>query len=206
MLAEHTKMIELEDRLPWSTVKKSWRTRRLDWVAKVRRTFAFPALGRLLLQLEGAIKIEALSPAWSLCREGWRGRAEGTHTGEKLVAAVEELERAVQWDRFLAEARGAGSDPTYSAANAVPSTGLPPPIGDPGDPDGEGTSAATAPPQGVPRVAARMLLLLRALGVREYEPGVVVQLLSDDVSTWIPWAMDGWMVPGQALAPPPAIA
>eukprot|EP00038_Savillea_parva_P025396 m.47465 g.47465 ORF g.47465 m.47465 type:complete len:341 (-) comp6891_c0_seq1:2293-3315(-) len=32
---------------------------------------------------------------------------------------------------------------------------------------------------------------------------VVVQLLSDDVSTWIPWAMYGRLVPGEPLVPPP---
>ena len=30
---------------------------------------------------------------------------------------------------------------------------------------------------------------------------VVVQLLSDDLSTWIPWAQDGRIVPGEPLAP-----
>lgn len=31
---------------------------------------------------------------------------------------------------------------------------------------------------------------------------VVVQLLSDDLSTWMPWMMDGWLIPGEPLAPP----
>lgn len=37
---------------------------------------------------------------------------------------------------------------------------------------------------------------------------VVVQLLSDDVSTWIPWMQDGRLVPGEPLAPdgvPPSL-
>jgi len=34
------------------------------------------------------------------------------------------------------------------------------------------------------------------------EEGVVVQLLGDDLSTWLPWAMSGYLVAGLPLAPP----
>merc|ERR1719446_1600773 len=44
--------------------------------------------------------------------------------------------------------------------------------------DGESAAAEPpVPPEGVPRVALRMLLLLRAMGVRAHSPNVVLQLL-----------------------------
>ena len=53
-------MMDLEERVPWTAVKKSWGTRRAEWVKSVSSTLNVPALSRQLMMLESALKIEAL--------------------------------------------------------------------------------------------------------------------------------------------------
>lgn len=50
---------DLEEKIPWTAVKKSWNTRRGDWVNSVNATLNCIALSKLLLLLEAALKIEA---------------------------------------------------------------------------------------------------------------------------------------------------
>ena len=152
--------------MPWNAVKKSWGQRRTDWVKNVEETLDGAALSRLLLMLESALKMETFSNAWTLNREAWRGRVESASTNlPMLEEAVLELEQAIQWDRVLL---GPGGQPLTQAqlgsVGVVPSVPLPPPLGDI-DPD-----ALTDPPEGVPRSALNVVLLLRTMGVQDYEP------------------------------------
>ena len=50
---------DLEEKIPWTAVKKSWNTRRGDWVNSVNATLNCVALSKLLLHLEAALKTEA---------------------------------------------------------------------------------------------------------------------------------------------------
>ena len=138
--------------------------RRGDWVKSVSSTLNCMALSKLLLMLEGALKSEALAPTWTLHRGAWRGRVEVAHLPRELDANVRELEHNIQWHRIMQVELAAG-------LGRAPSTGLPLPLG-----AVEGAAEAEPPP-GLPRAAQRVLLLLRAMGVRSYEPGVVLQLL-----------------------------
>lgn len=157
---------ELEERIPWTAVKKSWITRRGDWVKSVQATLQIIALSKLLVMLEGALKTEALAPTWGLHRAAWRGRTEAGQLPNQLDASVRELEENIQWSRVAQAELAAGLGRALS-------TGVPQPLGDLDD----DAAAAAEPPPGLPRSALRVLLLLRAMGVRQYEPGVVLQLL-----------------------------
>ena len=42
---------DLEEKIPWTAVKKSWNTRRGDWVNSVNATLNCVALSKLLVQL-----------------------------------------------------------------------------------------------------------------------------------------------------------
>lgn len=157
---------ELEERIPWTAVKKSWITRRGDWVNSVRATLHIMALSKLLAMLEGALKTEALAPTWGLARAAWRSRTEAGKLPNQLDASVRELEQNIQWSRVAQTELAAGLGRALS-------TSVPQPLGDLDDAE---ASSAELPP-GLPRSALRVLLMLRAMGVRQYEPGVVLQLL-----------------------------
>lgn len=59
----------------------------------------------------------------------------------------------------------------FGSASDVPSVPLPQPLGD------IDLETIPDPPEGVPRAALHLILMLRAMGVRKYEPGVMIMLL-----------------------------
>ena len=106
-------------------MKKSWNTRRGDWVNSVNATLNCIALSKLLLLLEAALKIEALAPTWGRDRPGWRARVEVGQLPRELEASVRELERNVQWSRIMQAELAAG-------LVRPASTPLPQPLGEVG--------------------------------------------------------------------------
>ncbi|KAL1527773.1 hypothetical protein AB1Y20_009158 [Prymnesium parvum] len=164
------RLAEIEERVPWGAVKKSWVQRRSEWVKQLEQTPDAAALGPLLLSLENALKMESFSSAWTLHREGWRSRVvSAAHNLPLLEKAAIELEEAIQWDRILLD-RG-GRPLVQLSAGAACGTPVPPPLGE------HDADAPPEPPEGVPRLAVNIMLLLRLLGVRNYEPSVVAMLL-----------------------------
>ena len=171
---------DLEEKIPWTAVKKSWNTRRGDWVNSVNATLNCIALSKLLLLLEAALKNEALAPTWGRDRTGWRARVEVGQLPSELETSVRELGENVQWSRIMQAELAAG-------LVRPATTPLPPPLGKVEDmmldaegvenEDGEEAGDMPEPPAGVPRAALRVLLLLREMGVGSYEPGVALQLL-----------------------------
>lgn len=153
--AAKARLTELEVRLPWTSVKKSWGPRREQWVSQVLAIVTSEALGAQLLSLEAAIKSETLEPTWQEAREGWKGRVGAAHSGEAVERLIIELERAVQWKLLQLNRAGTVARPLPPATAC----------------DGGGP-----PPEGVPRAALRIMLLLRAMGVRSYSPAVALQL------------------------------
>jgi transcription initiation factor TFIID subunit 9B len=143
-------------------------------VVNVQATLDCSTIGKLLMMLEAALKSEALQQSWTVARDGWRTRLVSGCTAAVLQQAVEELEGAIQWDRIMLH-----PDAQIARGRALPTLpSLPSP--DEMDTATDGESAAAeppVPPEGVPRVALRMLLLLRAMGVRAHSPNVVLQLL-----------------------------
>ena len=99
---------DLEEKIPWTAVKKSWNTRRGDWVNSVNATLNCVALSKLLLHLEAALKTEALAPTWQRERAGWRARVEVGQLPRELEAGVRELDRNVQWARIMQADLAAG--------------------------------------------------------------------------------------------------
>ena len=96
---------------------------------QVRGTLQCNVLSKLLLMLESALKIAALSPTcarrpyahgpllsavstaldpcrWPLNRESWRGRTDSANTPALLEESVVELEQAIAWQRILLTADG----------------------------------------------------------------------------------------------------
>ena len=114
---------DLEEKIPWTAVKKSWNTRRGDWVNSVNATLNCVALSKLLLHLEAALKTEALAPTWQRDRTAWRARVEVGQRPRELEAAVIELDRNVQWARIMQAELAAG-------LVRPASTPLPPPLGE----------------------------------------------------------------------------
>ena len=114
---------DLEEKIPWTAVKKSWNTRRGDWVNSVNATLNCVALSKLLLHLEAALKTEALAPTWQRDRTAWRARVEVGQRPRELEAAVIELDRNVQWQRIMQAELAAG-------LVRPASTPLPPPLGE----------------------------------------------------------------------------
>ena len=146
---------EIETRVPWHSVKKTWNTKRQAWLAAVQASAHCDKLAKQLLKLENALKQEVFASSWAKSAETWRAqlRAEG-QTGAQLELALEQLETAIEWGRLLLTPRLNGI--------RVPS---------------QLDETVECPPDGMPQVAVRMLLLLRSMGVRKFAPGVVVQLL-----------------------------
>ena len=167
---------EIEERVPWVGVASGWAEQRGAWVEQLQSQEPTCAgLGRILLTLEGALLPESMAPQWAFAREGWRGRVAASIFPEMLHIAIDDFEHAIEWHRILLAPDG--RFPTQAGLGSAElrntgSVGLPRPIG-----ALTGEEAARPPPEGLPRAAARMLLLLRAMGVRQYDPGVALQLL-----------------------------
>eukprot|EP00310_Coccolithus_braarudii_P025862 CAMPEP_0183332946 /NCGR_PEP_ID=MMETSP0164_2-20130417/1993_1 /TAXON_ID=221442 /ORGANISM="Coccolithus pelagicus ssp braarudi, Strain PLY182g" /LENGTH=304 /DNA_ID=CAMNT_0025501767 /DNA_START=12 /DNA_END=926 /DNA_ORIENTATION=- len=149
------KLVELEARVPWQSVKKAWTTRRQSWLSAVSTSTDSDSLARLLLRLEQALKQDVFASSWPTHAESWRAQL---HTEQQTCANVEEaleqLQLHIEWERILL---------------APDLNGVPVPS--------QLDETLEGPPDGLPQVAARMLLLLRSMGVRKFTPGVVVQLL-----------------------------
>jgi len=150
------RLTEFEVRLPWTSVKKSWGPRREQWVAQVLSTLACETLGNLVLVLESALKSDTLDPSWATVHEHWKARVGAARTPEAIDRVVMELERAIQWNNLQLNRAG-------TIARPLPPSSI---CEDPSIP----------PPDGVPRATLRIMLLLRAMGVRSYSPAVVLQL------------------------------
>ena len=155
---------ELEKDLPWTSVKKTWTTRRQGWFNSVQNALGCDQLSKQVLVLEGALRMESVSPSWSQDREGWRSRVMAALSPELLDDAIAELDSAILWERIQHQTQpltrgtpipGSLDDAAFAAAEGL----------------------APNMPEGVPRVAIRILLLLRAMGVRSHMPGVALQLL-----------------------------
>ena len=70
--------------MPWPAVKKSWGSRRGEWVGRVQSITDCQPLAAMALTLESHLKQETLNPMWALKREAWRGRIESAHTPEVM--------------------------------------------------------------------------------------------------------------------------
>ena len=131
-------------------------------------------LANQLVVLQTMLKTDALSTTWQLQHGSWRTRMMNCHEPKELELAVNELEQAIQWNKILINpATGAPLTPADMATGlygvgGAPSVQLPPPLA---------TVAPPTPPEGVPRAASRMLLLLHDMGAAKYDPKVAVQLL-----------------------------
>ena len=150
------RLTELEVRLPWTSVKKSWGPRREQWVSQVLSTLACDTLANLVLLLEGAIKTETFDPSWPDVRDEWKARVSAARTPEAIDQVVMQLERAIQWKGIQLNRAG-------TIARPLPAPSI---CDDPSLP----------PPDGIPRASLRIMLILRAMGIRSYSPAVVIQL------------------------------
>jgi len=169
----------LEERVPWTAVKKLWATRRNEWVAAVGGTLDAALLARQLIVLESMLKTDALTTAWTVQKQGWRDRVSVCRTPAALEAVVSELETAIQWPRILVAPDGRPLSAAEIASGqfgvgGAPSVPLPPPLS---------VAMPSEPPEGVPRSASRMLVLLEMMGAKQFDPKVVVQLL-DYAHNW----------------------
>ena len=167
---------EIEDRVPWNGVASGWAQQRGTWVEQLQSSeLSCAGLGSILLTFEGALLPESMAPPWAILREGWRGRIAASIFPEMFHTVIDDLEHAIEWHRILLPPNGRLVTQAGLASAQLRNTGsvgLPRPIG-----ALTGDEAARPPPEGLPRAAARMLLLLRAMGVRQYDPGVALQLL-----------------------------
>ena len=163
----------LEERVPWNAVKKLWAGRRGEYERIVGGSSVCSELAQQLLVLESMLKSDALSSAWPVQKTSWRARMSACHEPNELQLAVNELESAILWQRILVHQDGRPLSAAEIASGqygvgGVPAVPLPPPLS---------VSAPAMPPEGVPRAASRMLLLLHDMGAEKYDPKVVVQLL-----------------------------
>ena len=169
---------QLEERIPWNAVKKMWGRTRDDWVAVVGGSAVCSDLANQLIVLESMLKAETLSSDWQIKKVSWKTRMGNCHEPKELELATKELEGAILWQRILVAPDGRPLSEAEIASGqfgvgGAPSTPLPPPLS---------TALAAnkmprAPPEGVPRLASRMLLLLQSMGANSYDPKVVVQLM-----------------------------
>ena len=177
--AARARLMALEERIPWNAVKKIWATKRQEWVNQVQSTLSCFKLGEHLHTLESMLRSEAMVPSWALAKLQWRAGASAIASPAQLEDAVNALEQGIQWQRILVtpDGRPLTAEEIASGQYGVggaPSVMLPPPLS---------AESPADPPEGVPRSAARMLLLLHSMGARNYDPKVVVQLLD---------VMHGW--------------
>lgn len=169
----------LEEKIPWQAVKKIWGVRRTEWVTAVVGAFACAGLAQQLIVLESMLKTDTLSPTWPNAKTSWKNRMSSCHEPSELSAALNELDKAIQWQRILVAPDGRPLTAAEIASGqfgvgGTPSVPVPPPLS---------VAAPPNPPEGVPRAAARMLVLLQSMGARQFDPKVVVQLL-DVMHSW----------------------
>ena len=69
---------ELEEKIPWSAVKKKWTPKRQSWLNSVQHASNLTALIKRLCMLEAALKQESLEPSWPARRDEWRAEARRT--------------------------------------------------------------------------------------------------------------------------------
>lgn len=162
-----------EERVPWNAVKKIWAGRRQEWVQLVAESAVCAELTKQLMVLESMLKTDALSPSWLVQKASWRARMSICHEPRELELAVNELEAAILWQRILVAPDGRPLSEAeivsgHFGVGGVPSVPLPRSLS---------AAAPPLPPEGVPRAAARMLVLMQSMGATQYEPKVIVQLL-----------------------------
>ena len=177
--AARRQLMALEEKGPWPAVKKLWASRRNEWVSAVVGAYACSELAQQLMVLESMLKTDTLSPAWPVAKTSWKTRMSNCHEPSEFSAAVNELEGAIQWQRILVAPDGRPLTAAEIASGqfgvgGTPSVPLPPPLS---------VLARPTPPEGVPRAAARMLVLLQSMGARNFDPKVVIQLMD---------VMHGW--------------
>lgn len=198
------RMLALEDRIPWTAVKKSWATAQPKWKNMVTGTMECYALSEQLIILESMLTSNTMVPNWAVAKHDWKARVAQCSAPTTLEQLVGVLEGAIQWQRVLVapDGRPLTADEIASGQYGVggaPSVPLPSPLSEAlammpraaaaGGAAGGSSSSRELPahvrdpPEGVPRAAARMLVLLEAMGARQYDPKVVVQLLD---------VMHGW--------------
>eukprot|EP00962_Isochrysis_galbana_P038238 scaffold13551_cov142-Isochrysis_galbana.AAC.2 len=158
MTAEGTRarLTELEVRLPWTSVKKTWGPRREQWVREVLSTTSCESLSNLVLVLENALKTETLDPGWADVREEWKVSVSTARSPEAIDRMVYKLEHAIQWKDLQLNRAGTIARPLPPASIC--------------------DDASAPPPDGLPRASLRIMLMLRAMGIRSYSPAVVLQL------------------------------
>lgn len=169
----------LEEKIPWTAVKKTWATRRNEWVTTVSNTQSCAAIARELLTLESMLKSETLASNWQVQKAVWRGRCAAVRSLTELKGVTGELDQAIQWQRILVAPDGRPLTEAEIASGqfgigGLPPVPLPPPLS---------VAAPPNPPEGVPRAASRILLLLQSMGAKQFDPKVVTQLL-DVMQTW----------------------
>lgn len=182
------KLTQLEERMPWvvhgvACVKKAWTHRRAAWVDDVAATLNVHSLVRSLLLFESMLTQQTLGPSWSAATPGatsqklaWRARLAACAEAAELEAGVAELHGVIMWSRILVapDGRPLTQEEIESGAFGIggSSTPMPPPL--PRVADG---AVPSEPPEGLPRGAARAMLLLQSMGVHQYDPKVAVQLV-----------------------------
>eukprot|EP00900_Chrysochromulina_parva_P002094 jgi/Chrpa1/11886/Chrysochromulina_OHIO_Genome00006103-RA len=191
------RLLGLEDRIPWNAVKKSWAATQQKWKNIVTSALDFNALAQELLVLESMLTSNSMAPDWQSHKAAWIMRVKQCAGPAVLEQLVGVLENTIQWHRILVapDGRPLSAEELASGQFGVggfPPTPLPPPLsltltaranGGAGSSGAASPSTVPDPPDGVPRAAARMQMLLLAMGAKDYDPKVVVQLL-DVMYVW----------------------
>ena len=191
------RLLGLEDRIPWNAVKKSWAATQQKWKNIVTSALDFNALAQELLVLESMLTSNSMAPEWQSHKTAWIMRVKQCAGPAVLEQLVGVLENTIQWHRILVapDGRPLSAEELASGQFGVggfPPTPLPPPLsltltaranGGAGSRGAASPSTVPDPPDGVPRAAARMQMLLLAMGAKDYDPKVVVQLL-DVMYVW----------------------
>ena len=191
------RLLGLEDRIPWNAVKKSWASTQQKWKNIVTSALDFNALAQELLVLESMLTSNSMAPEWQAHKAAWIMRVKQCAGPAVLEQLVGVLENTIQWHRILVapDGRPLSAEELASGQFGVggfPPTPLPPPLsltltaranGGAGSRGAASPSTVPDPPDGVPRAAARMQMLLLAMGAKDYDPKVVVQLL-DVMHVW----------------------
>jgi hypothetical protein len=191
------RLLGLEDRIPWNAVKKSWAATQQKWKNIVTSALDFNALAQELLVLESMLTSNSMAPDWQSHKATWIMRVKQCAGPAPLEQLVGVLENTIQWHRILVapDGRPLSAEELASGQFGVggfPPTPLPPPLsltltaranGGAGSSGAASPSMVPDPPDGVPRAAARMQMLLLAMGAKDYDPKVVVQLL-DVMYVW----------------------
>lgn len=63
---------ELEEKIPWSAVKKKWTPKRQSWLNSVEHAGTTAAVAKRLCMLEAALKQESLDDSWVTLKDAWR--------------------------------------------------------------------------------------------------------------------------------------